>query len=72
MKSNLVKNSWDFKVTVTVPCPVCNEFVAEPDCKLRSEYVYGEGYVKLHCCEPCFTKYVQTQRAKVHTNPYGY
>lgn len=69
----LVKNSWDFVVTTTVPCPECNEFKPEPSIKLYSRYVYGEGFFKLHCCEPCFEQRVKELISRVKTQPiYGY
>jgi hypothetical protein len=71
-KSALVKNSWDFKVSVTVPCPECKEFKPEPEVKLHSRYVYGEGYFKLHCCETCFEARVKELISRVKPIIYGY
>jgi hypothetical protein len=65
------RNSWDYVTTVTVPCPECTKFIPEADCKLRSEYVYGEGYIKLQCCAPCFDAKVKALKANVkESNPY--
>jgi hypothetical protein len=70
-KPYVVRHSWDYKVTVKVPCTQCNEFKPETEVKLHSEYVYGEGYIKLHCCEPCFKKHLIEVRSAVKPTNWG-
>jgi len=67
MSKFVVRHSWDYNVTVTVPCPECNEFKPETEVKLHSEYVYGEGYIKLHACKSCFDKHIKEVQSRVKT-----
>ena len=46
----------DFHVTVSVPCPCCEEFVEEKTIQARSRYIYGFGWCELTSCQPCFDK----------------
>ena len=72
MSKYVVRHSWDYKVTVKVPCPECKEFVEERDCKLHSEHVFGEGYIKLHACRPCFDKHIKEVQARVKPSFTGW
>lgn len=70
--SSFYRKSYDFHVSVQVACPCCRKLNSVKDVVRRTEYVYGEGYVRQDSCRECFDEKVKEVKAHIKSKDETY